>query len=256
MEPQENISLGNHMKRIIQAVLRKFGFEVRRRKPQDNALKGRMVLVNLKKLVPNIGGEGDVDRIVFEVFFSSANNGVFVEVGAARPDFLSIGALFRSRNWRVISVEPNPVFCELHRVQGLEILQYACGEQDEDDVESSIVHSQEEGITNESFSSLSIKDGYRALKPDLNVETIRVNLRRLDTILQEHAPDIRTVDCLSIDVEGWEIEVLEGFDIARFMPRVLIIENLLDDPKYRDYMNRHGYSLWKTIFPNEIYTRI
>lgn len=234
-----------------------FGFKTARTKDYAGSHRNTLYLkagVHLE--AASSGAEGDVDRLVFDHFFASQKHGVFIEVGAARPDFLSIGALFRARGWRVISVEPNPVFCEMHRAKDHEILQYACGASDEDEVDFSIVHSHEDDeISNESFSSLSIKPGYSALKADLDIEQIRVSLRRLDTILHHHAPEVSRVDCASIDVEGWELEVLSGFDLERFKPRVLIIENLLDDAKYRDYMAQRGYRIWKTVHPNEIYLR-
>src|SRR5690349_19084601 len=84
--------------------------------------------------------EGGVDRLVMETFFAGQTRpGILVEVGAARPDYLSIGSYFRSRGWRVISVEPNPEFCELHRQEGHEILQFACSDENRDNVEFLVV---------------------------------------------------------------------------------------------------------------------
>ena len=80
-----------------------------------------------------------------------------------------------------------------------------------------------------------------------------MNLRRLDTILGVHAPDIDRIDILSVDVEGWELEVLDGLNMPRYRPRVMIIENLFDDKKYRSYMKNLDYVLWRTLPPNEVY---
>ena len=66
--------------------------------------------------------EGGLDRIVHERFFGDASAGVFVDVGAARPDYLSF---YRSAGWRVIVIEPNPEFCAAHRALGHEVLEYA-----------------------------------------------------------------------------------------------------------------------------------
>jgi len=202
--------------------------------------------------------EGDVDKIVRRRLFPGVAHGVFVDVGAARPDYLSIGALYRSIGWRVIAIEPNPVYCEAHRARGHEIYEYACGARDEDNVDFVVVDSHgaayEKGqVSYESFSSLAVKDSYAALKDNLDRKTIKVNLRRLDTILKVHAPDIDRIDILSADVEGWELEVLDGLSISRYKPRVMIIENLFDDGKYRSYMRNIDYVLWKTIPPNEVY---
>jgi len=65
--------------------------------------------------------EADVDRIVQQRFFPGQSSGIFVEVGAARPDYLSNSALYRSLGWTVIAIEPNPEFCKLHRERGFPI---------------------------------------------------------------------------------------------------------------------------------------
>ena len=59
-----------------------------------------------------MSAEGSVDRLIADRFFAR-QRGVVVEVGAARPDYLSVSEYFRSLGWRVIAVEPNPKFCEL-----------------------------------------------------------------------------------------------------------------------------------------------
>jgi FkbM family methyltransferase len=203
--------------------------------------------------------EGDVDGIVRQRFFPRQNSGVFVEVGAARPDYLSVSALYRSLGWSVIAIEPNPAFCELHRKRGYQVLEYACGNHDEDAVDFCVVNSHgiqyENGeVSYESLSSLAIKDAYANTSSNFDVSKIKVNLRRLDTILATHASDIEHIDILSVDVEGWELEVLEGLNFERYKPRVMVIENLFRDKKYRAYMRARGYRLWRCVRPNDIYT--
>ena len=53
--------------------------------------------------------------------------------------------------------------------------------------------------------------------------TKHVPQRRLDEILHEHG--IVDVDYLSIDVEGYEMNVLEGLDFSKVNVRVIGIEN-------------------------------
>jgi|ERR1035441_9223207 hypothetical protein len=88
-----------------------------------------------------MAAEKDIDRVVREAFFPDGTSGVLVEVGAARPDYLSISASFRERGWKIIAVEPNPEFCALHRANGHYVLQYACSDEDKDNVDFFVVDS-------------------------------------------------------------------------------------------------------------------
>jgi FkbM family methyltransferase len=203
--------------------------------------------------------EGGIDLLVQQRFFPGDGRGrVLVEVGAARPDYLSTSAFFRSSGWTVLAIEPNPDFARLHRERGLPVLEYACGDREEDEVPFTVVDShgvpyRGGRVSFESFSSLGIKPSYRALRPELDTRTIHVRLRRLDTILREHAPDVDRIDVLSVDVEGWELEVLEGLDFGRHRPRVMIVENYFGLASYRSWVRRRGYLLWKRSFPNDVY---
>lgn len=208
--------------------------------------------------------EHDVDKIVREEFFSGHDIGVLVEVGAARPDYLSISASFRELGWKIIAVEPNPEFCEAHRALGHEVLQYAASDSEEDDADFFVVNSNAADymggtVSFESFSSLGIRGKYSELhetvKATTNIETIPVKVRRLDTILATHEPNIKQIDILAIDVEGWELNVLRGLSLNRYRPKVIIMESLFEDPEYLSYMKARGYKRWRRLEPNDIYVR-
>lgn len=204
------------------------------------------------------GAEGDVDRIVRDRFFRDQSSGVMVEVGAARPDYLSISALYRQAGWTVLAIDANPAYAELYQAKGYELLQYACAAEDADDADFTVVDSHGEGykggeVSFESFSSLGIRGEFATLKPNLDTRTIKVKVRRLDNILAKHAPSAERIDILAVDVEGWELEVLAGLSFARYQPKVVILENLFYAENYRRFMRERGYVLWRLIAPNEVW---
>ncbi len=211
-----------------------------------------------------MAAEREIDQVVRERFFADGRTGVLVEVGAAKPDYLSIGASFRERGWTVISIEPNPVFCAMHRARGHEVLEYACSDEDRDDAEFFVVNSKDAEymggtVSFESFSSLGIEGKFREdlekAKSKTEVETIRVRVRRLDTILAEHYPELTRVDAMAVDVEGWEMAVMRGFSLDRYRPRVVILENLHRSREHRTFMRERGYRRWRRLKPNEVYVR-
>ena len=206
--------------------------------------------------------EGDVDLLVRDMFFADpAYRGIIIEVGAAKPDFLSISRSFRLAGWRAVAIEPNPAFCAMHRQQGSEVLEFACGAVDQDDVPFFIVESSVDKLggtaTNESFSSLGIRGPWIDFSQSVPTTTteIRVRVRRLETILRELNIEAGNVDILSIDVEGWEMEVLAGLNASQPGPRVLLIENWFKDQRYVEAITARGYRLWERWGPNEIYVR-
>jgi FkbM family methyltransferase len=210
-----------------------------------------------------MSAEKDVDLIVLQTFFHDKETpGVFVEVGAAHPEFLSISARYRQLGWKIISIEPNPEFCKIHRGLGYTVHEYACGDTDQDNVDFYVVDSKGVdygggNVSFESFSSLGIKDEfsdlYKTVENEREVSKIKVNVRRLDTIMEECAPDLKKIDILAIDVEGWELNVLAGFSLNNFEPKVVILENLFNKREYTEYMQSNGYFLWKKLDPNEVY---
>jgi len=211
-----------------------------------------------------MAAEHGIDEIVRKAFFQDRAHGVLIEVGAALPDYLSVSASFRRLGWKIISVEPNPHFCAAHRREGYEVLQYACGDSDQDDVDFTVVNSH--GIeymgghvSFESFSSLGIAgkfaDLFETIRSKASVETIPVKMRRLDTILATHEPELASIDILAVDVEGWELAVMRGLARSDLAPRVVILENLFTDPEYHTYMTGRGYRLWQSLSHNEIYVR-
>ncbi|MBI1867475.1 MAG: FkbM family methyltransferase [Methylocystis sp.] len=210
-----------------------------------------------------MAAEQDVDSKVQEAFFQdSFQPGVLVEVGAAHPDFLSIGASFRKLGWKVVAIEPNPDFCAAHRALGHRVYEYACSDIESDNADFFVVDSQGTeylggNVSFESFSSLGVKDEFAALyetvKDKTKVRTIPVKVRKLDTILAEHEPEIDHIDILAVDVEGWELNVMRGFSIAKYQPRVIILENLFKRDEYVVFMNDAGYQLWRRLEPNDVY---
>jgi len=193
------------------------------------------------------------DKLIRERFYPDYEyKGVMVEVGAGPPTYISNSKHFRENGWRTICVDPNPKFVKQHKEEGSEIYQYACSNT-EGSSEFTINYNNDESYTPESdgvsFSALDIR--HKNLPSHNKQETITVETIRLDTLLARIGVD--KVDFLSIDVEGWEMEVLSGFGIQKYQPDVIMLENLTNDPAYKYYMMQCGYKLHTSIGGNQIY---
>jgi len=202
------------------------------------------------------------DKYIRHSFFPDFSyRGRMVEVGCATPELLSMCQHFREFGWRCIGVEPNPKFVALHKARGNEVLEYAAADFEADDhdfivAEANSNYSDKE-ISAHSYSSLSIKPEYEQYKDgairNFQQSKIKVRVRRLDDILSIHCPDLTEIDLLTIDVEGYEIEVMKGFTPARYKTKIIVLENLFLKPEYTEYMEAVGYRLHKALKYNYIY---
>ena len=81
---------------------------------------------------------------------------------------------------------------------------------------------------------------------------IMVPTRTLDDVLEE-ADAPRRFDLLSIDVEGHEIEVMRGFDFAHWKPRLIMLEDHVENLKKHRVLEQSGYSLIRRVGNNGWY---
>ena len=205
--------------------------------------------------------EFNTDKVLRESFFPNLNyKGIIVEVGGATPEFLSMSKHFKDSGWRTIIVEPNPKFVELHKEIGNEVYQYACADYEgfgDFTIVTQDVNWHGGRVTDHSFSSISIKESYlkhtKINSNSLNKEIIKVEIKKLGTILDTLKLD--KIDILSIDVEGWELDVMRGFDTQKIDCEVIVVENFLGDKNYNKYFEGIGYKLEKQIEYNQIYKK-
>ena len=69
---------------------------------------------------------------------------------------------------------------------------------------------------------------------------VKVPARTLTSLLDEHG--ITQVDFVNLDVEGYELEVLKGFDLEKWKPKYLMIEVYSkDQANIERYLEAHHY---------------
>ena len=126
--------------------------------------------------------------------------------------------------------------CVINRPNS-KVYNYALVEKDFKDTEIEMFHRKvfenDSGLQNTaSFSPLNEYDDWKVHNV---VGKYKIKTKTLDSILEEN--NIQYIDYLSLDVEGLELNVLNGFTIEKYLPKLVTIECHLDIDKILKYMD-------------------
>ena len=192
------------------------------------------ILVTMSYSLPCSDGE-PLDQKMDEIF-KKKQNGFFIELGAYDGLLQSNTAFFEfSRGWKGILVEPS--IREFRKCVAARpnsrCFHYAC------------VDSKYTGSTIEGDFNMGPMSSVTNRKNDEN--TGEAPAATLESIL-DMVGDIPNIDFLSLDTEGYEKEVLDGLNLARYRPNYILIEiytNQYDEIVI--FLKNHNYELVKNI---------
>jgi len=149
-----------------------------------------------------------------DLLFKNKENGFYIELGANDGLTQSNSAFFeKHRNWTGILIEPSVKgyeLCKLNRPNSI-CLNYACVSNDfKDDIISG------DFTDNNLMASIN---GKRLNRHNL----IKVPTVTLEKILDKHLGS-KNIDFLSLDTEGYELNILNGLNLDKYRPNYMLIE--------------------------------
>ena len=145
--------------------------------------------------------------------FKNKTNGFFIELGANDGITYSNTAMFElEKDWTGLLIEPSVnayTKCKANRPKSI-VVNYAC-------VSNTFKDTHVYGDFNgEMMSSVN---GERTRSTALT----RVSTKTLESLLDEHAPNT-PIDFLSLDTEGYELNILHGLNLYKYRPVYMLIE--------------------------------
>ena len=204
-----------------------------------------------------------VDEVLRDLYPDHSYKGIFIDVGANHPVWLSNSYHFEEDGWFTICIEPNPDLFETLKSKRKIVLPYAA--LDENKIEDLIIFNSNIENINEGHNvagHTSIKQYYAGPKNFGNFEVknifptikkVRVECKTLNWILSTEFPEIKEIDILSIDVEKAEYAVLNGLNINKYKPKILCLEETRGTD-FLEYLAPYGYIKYTTRIPLEFNT--
>ncbi len=181
---------------------------------------------------------------LFKKIYSQSKEKIFVDVGAFDGiTYSNTYRLFKGNNWYGIYVEPNPI--------SIESLKKNC-----QPIKSYTLHECAAG-SSDHIAKLYLDNEFSCMYSMPNKEFIQIKVKTLNNILS----DISKYNLLSLDVEGYEIEVLKNYDISQHSPEVCIVETHDKNPNFNktitkycdEYFYKHNYKKYFSNYINTIY---
>jgi len=168
----------------------------------------------------NAFGQCGEDLIIDAVLGMPAD-GFYVDIGANDPTFLSNTRRFYDRGWHGVNVEPNPKLCQAMSASRSRDANVNAGIGAQNGTLPFYRLDPDQLSTfDEEVAKVYIRD-----RPGTVIaEVMQVETMTMASLLDSHVPQGVSIDFMSIDVEGRELDVLGSNDWARWRPELVLLE--------------------------------
>jgi FkbM family methyltransferase len=172
--------------------------------------------------------------------------GFYVDVGAHHPFRFSNTYYFYKQGWKGINIDAMPGSMSLFnnfrsRDINLEIP----------------ISNGDEVLTYYSFNEPALNSFSTDLSQERNgkneyfiQQEIKLQTSKLSNVLDKYLPFGTTIDFLSIDVEGLDLDILHSMDLSKYKPKIILIEILgsslseIEKSAIALYLKKYGYSVF------------
>ena len=162
----------------------------------------------------------------------------YVEVGGNHPVRLSNSFLLEKNDWRDISIDPlNKYVDEWVKYRKNEFMNYAIGATECKKVFVEFCGDE---------PWYDMMSGFKEFVRDEDLITFQFKEYEVDVTTLENIICFNTFDLLLVDVEGAEMEVLQGINLNKYKPSYVMLENasvIGGSNILRQYMLSNGYRL-------------
>lgn len=184
-----------------------------------------------------MSAQNNIDGIVLSIF---GENKIFVEAGGSHPQDQNNTYILEKNGWSGLVVEPKKDFNNLYSTTRPKTIveNYVLVSKDYpyEDIEGDFSHYMVGGIINNNLTNTWNPSKYEC--------------KTLDYLLSKN--NINEIHFLSLDVEGYENEVINGINFEETFIHLIVVEihSFNGTPTNFDYLSNFGFEKIKTIGNN------
>ena len=199
-------------------------------------------------------GEDLILRYLFDLLQIARPS--YIDIGAHHPWYYNNTYLFYRQGARGVNVEPDPsLHAGLRRGRRHDInLNLGIGAR-EGELDFYVMSARTLNTFSESEARRYVEEhGLRI------IETRHIKVQTFAHTVDTHMG--RTPDLVSLDVEGWDLDILRSIDFSKYRPHVFCVETVsyakgdgsgVKSPEIHALMLEKGYRLYADTYINSIY---
>jgi len=198
-------------------------------------------------------GEDMILRRIFE----KQQSGFYVDVGAHHPFRFSNTFFFYKRGWVGVNIDAMPGSMKpFRKFRPRDI-----------NIEVPISNS-DQLLTFYAFNEPALNSFSKELSQERDgkngyfiQEKIELRASRLTSVLDSYLPTGTEIDFLSIDVEGFDLDILQSNDWVKYKPKIILIEILgstlseIEDQAITIFLKKIGYVVFAKAVNTVIFSR-
>ncbi len=196
------------------------------------------------------------EDLILRKIFDKQEDGFYIDIGAHHPKRFSNTYYFYKKGWSGINIEARPgskILFDKIRPRDINLEQAISSEPSE--LKYYMYNEPAlNGFSLPNVNNLKDHPNYRIVK-ELNLLT-----ERLDTILNNNINSERSIDFMSVDVEGLDYDVIVSNNWNLYKPRIVLVE----DPEYdfklgskiSKFLESNNYQIFARTFNTSFYRLI
>lgn len=199
----------------------------------------RLTMPFLRKYRKSYSQSGE--DMVLNTIFCNANKGFYVDVGANNPKIQSNTHFFYKKGWKGINIDALPGSMKKFKLLRSRDINLEIPISDKEEVLTYYMFSP-------SFYNSFDKEFAETYKDKL-IGTKELKTEKLSAVLDKYLKN-KTIDFMSVDVEGFDLKVLKSNDWNKYRPKIIVIElHVIEKGSDREreisnFLKEKGYSFY------------
>jgi len=169
--------------------------------------------------------------------------GFYVDIGAYNPDIASVTKVFYLRGWNGINIDPNPVSIKIFNKKRKRDINLNYGVADKNS-ELDFYFFGEKSTRN-TFDKITYENECESNKNDVKI--LKINVMTINNILDKYTTNNQHIDFMNIDVENYEMKILETLNFEKYGPDYLLVEDLTFKDSNIDFMEFNKSPLFQIM---------